>query len=291
MMKKTIVYKATNQFTLEADFYESNRPNAPVIAYIHGGGLLWGEKEEISDDLIQLYTNNGYGLFSINYRLAPETKIEHILDDVQDALNWLTTEGPKEFSIDASKIAVIGSSAGGFLALSTGIFATKPRAIVSFYGYGDISADWATKPNSHYCEKDKVSKEMAQQLIGNAVLTNASVEERFLLYLYARQTGEWIQLITDLNPALHVDELKKLSPMYNVSADYPPTLLLHGTKDVDVPYLQSVFMRAALIKENVKAKLITIPNGEHVFERDFHNPTVQNALQEVLDFLHIHLND
>lgn len=290
-MKKTIIYRKDDRFNLEADFYGTAQQNTPVIVYIHGGGLLWGAKEEISEDMVQLFTNNGYSLFSINYRLAPKTKLPDILEDVQDALKWLTSEGIKQFSIDPKRIAVVGSSAGGFLALSTGTFQSKPRAIVSFYGYGDISDEWAIHPNNFYRQKDLVSKEMTRNLITDEVITNASIEDRFLLYLYARQTGEWTQETTGLHPANDKESLKRLSPIYNVKEDFPPTLLLHGTADVDVPYLQSVFMRAALLKENVKTKLITIPNGEHVFEKDFHNPVVQNALREVIDFLNVHLSD
>jgi fermentation-respiration switch protein FrsA (DUF1100 family) len=49
-------------------------------------------------------------------------------------------------------------------------------------------------------------------------------------------------------------------------------------------------MRGALIKEDIKTKLITIPNGEHVFDKDFHNPIVQNALKQVIQFLQSHLS-
>jgi acetyl esterase/lipase len=222
--------------------------------------------------------------------LAPETKLLAILEDVQDALGWVENEGSKQFSINPNRIAVIGSSAGGFLALSSGTFKRKPNVIVSFYGYGDISANWATTPNKFYCSKDSVPKEIARKLVSDKIITEGDVNERFLLYLYARQTGEWIQEITGINPLINQDELIALSPIHNIQEDYPPTLLLHGTNDVDVPYEQSVFMRAALLKKGIKTKLITIPNGEHVFDKDFYNPTVQSALNQVIEFLQVHLN-
>jgi len=289
-MKNTVIFKKEERFEIKADFYKVNKENAPVIVYIHGGGLLWGTREDIQEEMIKLYNDSGFALFSIDYRLAPETKLKEILEDVQDALRWIETEGPKQFGIDPNRIAVVGGSAGGYLALSTGTFKNKPRAIVSFYGYGDISANWATSPNKYYCQKDRVPKEIAKNIISNRILTEGTVHERFLLYLYARQTGEWIQEVTGINPAMDKEEIVNLSPMYRISNDYPPTLLLHGTNDVDVPYEQSVFMRGALIKEGIEAKLITIPNGEHVFEKDFHNPTVQAALKQVIEFLHQHLS-
>ena len=289
-MKKTVIYKEDVNFSIKADFYGTNHENAPVIIYIHGGGLIWGTREEISEEMIKLYTNKGFSLFSIDYRLAPSTKLPEILEDIEDAILWIQIEGPKQFSIDPTKIAVVGSSAGGFLALSTGTFTHKPRAIVSLYGYGDLVGNWAASPSKFYCQKDTVSKELAYNLITDRIVTEASVEERFLFYVYARQNGVWIEEITGVNPLNNKEDLYPFCPNRNVTKEFPPTLLLHGTKDTDVPYEQSVFMRAALIKQSVDARLITIPNGEHVFDKNFKDPIVQHALNQVTDFLKSHLS-
>lgn len=289
-MKKTVIYKEDVNYSIKADFYGTNLENAPVVIYIHGGGLIWGTREEISEEMIKFYTNNGFSLFSIDYRLAPETKLPEILRDIEAAILWIQLEGPKQFSIDPEKIAVVGSSAGGFLALTTGTFTHKPRAIVSFYGYGDLVGGWATSPSKYYCQKDIVSKELAYKLITDKILTEASVEERFLFYVYARQNGVWIEEITGVNPLNNKEALYQFCPNRNVTKEFPPTLLLHGTKDTDVPYEQSVFMRAAIIKQSVEAKLITIPNGEHVFDKNFQDPIVQNALKQVIDFLKTQLS-
>jgi acetyl esterase/lipase len=284
------MYKEEVNFSIKADFYGTNQENAPVIIYIHGGGLIWGTREEISEDIIKHYINNGFSLFSIDYRLAPATKLPEILKDIEDAILWIQSEGPKQFSIDPKKIAVVGSSAGGYLALSTGTFTHKPLAIVSFYGYGDLIGSWATSPSKYYCQKDIVSKELANKLITNQLITEASVEERFLFYVYARQNGVWIEEITGVNPLNNKEDLYPFCPNRNITKEFPPTLLLHGTKDTDVPYEQSVFVRAALIKQSVDVRLITIPNGEHVFDKNFKDPIVQHALNQVTDFLKTHLS-
>jgi acetyl esterase/lipase len=289
-VKKTVIYKEEINFSIKADFYGTNQENAPVIIYIHGGGLIWGTREEISEDMIKHYINNGFSLFSIDYRLAPATKLPEILKDIEDAILWIQSEGPKQFSIDPKKIAVVGSSAGGYLALSTGTFTHKPLAIVSFYGYGDLIGSWATSPSKYYCQKDIVSKELAYKLITNQIITEASVEERFLFYVYARQNGVWIEEITGVNPLNNKEDLYPFCPNRNITKEFPPTLLLHGTKDTDVPYEQSVFMRAPLIKQSVDVRLITIPNGEHVFDKNFKDPIVQHALNQVTDFLKNHLS-
>jgi acetyl esterase/lipase len=289
-VKKTVIYKEDINLSIKADFYGTYQENAPVVIYIHGGGLIWGTREEISKEMIKLYTDNGFSLFSIDYRLAPSTKLPEILNDIEAAIQWIQLEGPKQFSIDPKKIAVVGSSAGGFLALSTGTFTLKPRAIVSLYGYGDLVGSWAVSPSKYYCQKDKVSKELAYKLITNRIVTEASVDERFLFYVYARQNGVWIEEITGVNPLNNKEGLYPFCPNRTVTPEFPPTLLLHGTNDTDVPYEQSVFMRAALIKQSVSARLITIPNGEHVFDKDFQDPIVQRALNQVIDFLKTHLS-
>ncbi|MBD7908606.1 alpha/beta hydrolase [Sporosarcina gallistercoris] len=284
-MKKTVCYKKTSAYELLADFYPTDRANAPVILYIHGGGFIWGDRNDLSEDLRKLYTEAGFALFSIDYRLAPESHLKDILDDVQDALQWLALEGREQFSVNVDEIAVIGSSAGGFLALCTGTLPVKPKAIVSFYGYGDLFSPWAKTPSVHYLQKDRVPEAIARAQVTSRIPTSGSVHERFLFYLYCRQTGNWIQEVTDRQTATSESALRSLSPITQIDDSYPPTLFLHGTKDADVPYEQSVFMRAALLQKGVPAKLITIPNGDHVFEKDFQAPIVQNALQQVIEFL------
>ena len=284
-MKQTIVYKNNSNYTIKADFYGTLKNQAPVVVYIHGGGLIWGSREDLSEEMLKLFLNNGLAVFSIDYRLAPESKLADILEDVQDALFWLESEGVKQFSIDPSRIAVVGGSAGGFLALCTGTFEHKPRAIVSFYGYGDLTAKWATHPSSFYLKKEVISRELAFKLVSDEVLTEGPVGERYLIYLYARQQGVWVEEITGINPFSNKEKLMGLCPLHQVTNEYPPTLFLHGTMDTDVPYEQSVFMRAALVKQGVFTRLITIPNGEHVFEQDFDHPIVQSALEQMIEFL------
>lgn len=289
-MKTTVCYKKTSAFELLADFYPTDRPNAPVILYIHGGGFIWGGRNDLGEELRKLYTEAGFALFSIDYRLAPETHLKDILDDVQDALQWLVQEGREQFSVNVEQVAVVGSSAGGFLALSTGTFPVKPKAIVSFYGYGDLFSTWVKTPSAHYLQKDRVSEAIARAQVTSIIPTSGTVHERFLFYLYCRQSGNWIQEVTDRQTATSESALRSLSPITRIDNTYPPTLFLHGTKDTDVPYEQSVFMRAALLQKGVPAKLITIPNGDHVFEKDFQSAIVQDALQQMIGFLSEHLS-
>ena len=90
-----------------------------------------------------LYLQAGYAVFAVDYRLAPETRLAEIVGDVRDALGWLRGEGARRLRIDPKRLAVVGHSAGGYLALMAGCVARpRPQALVAFYGYGDIIGEW-----------------------------------------------------------------------------------------------------------------------------------------------------
>lgn len=70
-----------------------------------------------------------------------------------------------------------------------------------------------------------------------------AVAEPFFLYL--KQTGEWISAVSGLNPETDRPKLTPLCPVRNVTAGYPPTLLLHAA-DKDAPIEQSLAMAEEL---------------------------------------------
>ncbi|MDN4608326.1 alpha/beta hydrolase [Sporosarcina highlanderae] len=289
MLKTTVIYKQGSNFELKGDFYPVKQESCPLIVFIHGGGLIWGSREDIKPAQIEFFHNAGFNIFSIDYRLAPETKLPDIKEDIADALLWVENEGTKQFDYDSKKIAVIGSSAGGYLALLAGTLKTKPQAIVSFYGYGDITGDWAVKPSPHYSSMTTVPRELAKMLVSSDIISVGPIEKRYAIYMHARQHGVWIEELSGLIPFLEKDKLKKYSPLFNIQTDYPPTLLLHGTEDEDVPYEQAVLFAKRLEENGVEGKLITIPEGKHQFDNDWERPIVQDAFKEVLTFLTNHL--
>ena len=92
-----------------------------------------------------------------------ETKLPAILEDLKDAHEWIRKAGPAVFQADPDRIIVVGHSAGGYLALMAGsVLTPPPRALVSFYGYGDISGNWCNQPDAYYSQQSAVSKEAAQ---------------------------------------------------------------------------------------------------------------------------------
>ena len=99
-----------------------------------------GNRQGLDQVQADKYLSAGYTIIAIDYRLAPQAKLPQIIQDLEDAHRWVRTDGPKLFRIDPNRVAVVGPSAGGYLALIAGfVLAPRPKAVVSFYGYGDIT--------------------------------------------------------------------------------------------------------------------------------------------------------
>ncbi|HEY4392112.1 MAG TPA: alpha/beta hydrolase [Paenibacillus sp.] len=285
----TVCYKTVREVRLLGDFYSTGQASSPIVVYIHGGGFIFGSRKEIQKDQVERYNAAGFHVFSIDYRLAPETKLTAIAEDVLDALQWLQSHASVELKVDPSSIGVVGHSAGGYLALLAGVKEPNLRAVVSFYGYGDIRAAWATGTSSHYLQKPLVPRKLADQLITGEVLTEASVQERFGLYLYHRQQGTWVREVTGLDPAWDQAELEALCPVDAVTAQYPPILLLHGEQDNDVPCSESVRMAERLEHAGVTHTLTTLPGEDHLFDLQKDKESVRQVLDKELEFLRAHL--
>ncbi|SJZ59472.1 alpha/beta hydrolase [Selenihalanaerobacter shriftii] len=280
----TYIYKEVNNLPIHLNFYSSNIKNSPVIVYIHGGALIWGSRKDIISKQVDLYNEAGYSVISLDYRLAPETKLEYIIEDINDALIWIKENGQNLLDIDTNKIALVGSSAGSYLSLLTGTFDEKPNTIVSFYGYGDILADWYVRPSAHYCKMPSVTKEEAFNVIDNNILVQGD-RERYIYYVYCRQNGIWTKQVSGYNIIEEKEEIIPFCPIYNLDTSFPPTLLIHGDNDTDVPYEQSLEMSKRLNEYEVYNRLITVKGKGHAFDYNMSNPVVKDLFKEVVNFL------
>ena len=93
--------------------------------------------------------------------------------------------------------------------------------------------------------------------------TGSDGKPRGTYYLYLRQNGLWTPEVAGFDPKTERDKITPYCPVRNLTADYPPTMLLHGTADTDVAYHESADMAAGLAKQGVQHELITVEGGEH----------------------------
>jgi len=268
--KQTFVYKTVDGVPIHADVYRANPGGtAPVLMWIHGGALIMGSRGAIPEYQIERYLAAGFTIVSIDYRLAPETKLPAIIEDVRDAYAWINREGPALFGLDGDRVAVAGHSAGGYLTLMSG-FGNQPRpkALVPVYGYGDLTGTWYTRPSEHYCKvHPQISISDALTDVGNGPVTESlKGSKRYLYYLFTRQVGRWPIEVSEHDPDADPDWFPPYCPLQNVSAEFPPTLFIHGTADTDVPYEQSVMMADELAAKGVPHELMTLNGVEHGFD-------------------------
>lgn len=112
---------------LSLDLYLPEVPErcapVPVVVYVHGGGFVTGDRRRNVDDKIALFNGEGWAFASVNYRLSPRPAAPEDPDrvmypdqnhDLAAALGWLHDHAP-DLGIDATRIALMGHSAGAFL--------------------------------------------------------------------------------------------------------------------------------------------------------------------------------
>jgi acetyl esterase/lipase len=266
--RETHAYKTVGELKINADVYRFDDDRlSPVVVWIHGGALIGGHKGEVPGRVKEYAKDAGCVLISIDYRLAPETLLPQIIEDVEDAFRWIRREGAQEFNIDPQRVVVIGGSAGGYLALMTG-FRVEPRPTVLFslWGYGDLIGDWYSKPSPHARHhQSKLSRYEAYRQVSGPAIADARDRkgDGGAFYQFCRQTGTWPTAVSGWDPATSPEHFHPYMPVKNVTPDYPPTVLLHGTADTDVPYEQSAMMADKFKRHNVHHLLLSIPEGEH----------------------------
>jgi len=287
---QTYTYKQVGDLEIKANVYRQDDEKVrPVVVWMHGGALIMGGRESIDRRVKKMFLDAGYAIVSIDYRLAPETKLPAIIEDVEDAFKWIRQKGPELCHIDSSRIAVLGGSAGGYLTLTTG-YRVKPRPIVlvSFWGYGDLIGDWYSKPSHHpRHHRSHMTEEQARKQVSGPVVANSRDRDGDggAFYQFCRQQGLWPKEVSGWNPDTQAGEFYPYMPVKNFTKEYPPTLLIHGTKDTDVPYEQSVMMAAEFKKCGVRHEFITIADAEHGLAGG-DKEQIDSAYKRVFEFVH-----
>jgi alpha-L-fucosidase 2 len=261
--QKDVEYGHPGGKALLLDLHVPDGPGPfPAAILIHGGGFDQGSKSTNVRPLFKPLNDAGFAWFSIDYRLAPEAHFPQSIADVDSAIRWVKANASK-YHLDASKIALIGESAGGLLVNYAGTHetrATKVAAVVDFYGpvdYGKLSEERREHP------------------------------ERFNMASINRHAanGGGIHFFgVERLDAAGLAKLRALSPLAAVHKGMPPFLCIHGTKDDQVSYEQSTAMCAAMHAAGVSCELITIEGGGHGMS-NWRAPEMQHWKPEMIAWL------
>lgn len=229
-----ITYLTANNWDATLDVYTPTTPGPhPTILHIHGGGWTGGSKESVSLRLLP-YLEMGFAVVNATYRLARVSEAPAAVEDCRCALRWVVQHA-KEYNLDPNRIITMGYSAGGHLALTTGMLTPaagldrlcpttdpmKVAAIVNWFGITDV-----------------------------VDLLDGGNTRPFAV--------QWLGSRTD-----RVEQARRVSPLTYVRKDLPPVLTIHGDADPTVPYGQATKLHAALQQAGATTELLTIPGGKH----------------------------
>jgi acetyl esterase/lipase len=267
--RTTCVYKSVDGCAIKADAIGAS-PGArkPCALWIHGGGLIFGSRTKSPrPTFLGALVEAGFLVVSIDHRLAPETKLPAIVEDVRDAWRWAREEGPTLLGIDPERMVMAGGSSGAYLALMSGyMLQPGPRALASFWGFGDITAPWEAKPCAYYREWPLVTREEADRSIGAVPISEPAEDvDRSSFYLHCRQQGRWLAEVTGHDPNADPAWFDPYCPIRNVSTKFPPTILIHGSKDTDVPHAESENLASRFAQVGVEHAFLSLEGVGHGF--------------------------
>lgn len=265
---------------LNATIYKCNNSiSKAALLYFHGGGLLYGNRNDLPEYHIEKLCNEGYAIIAFDYHLAPATKIQDILADVSTAVEWYISNRLNLLSSDCPYF-LWGRSAGAYLCLLSGLktFSEKPKGIISYYGYTFLCNHWFNTPNKYYLQFPDVDITSMTATL-NKICTHGDLEDRYPLYVHSRQKGNWLSWFFEGK------EKNFYAPYtFRLVSDFknfPPTFLVHGMKDPDVPFEES----RELSKLLPKSKTFFVSESVHDFDRYTESFSTEDLLSKTIDFI------
>ena len=275
--KETYAYKKVDGIEILADvFLPDKDEERAVVLYMHGGGFMFGSRtsrprKQLLDKLIEA----DYAVVSIDYRMAPETKLDEIIKDARDACIWIRKQGPSLFNADTDRLGMIGGSAGAFLATTCGCTVKpRPQAIVAISGFADFEFANPTTDRSILKQTNLYDS------VGKEILTQGG-EDRYKLCFFLLDNGLWPWEVLGFEPTSNQERVNELLPINHINSDYPPTLLIHSKKDQNVPFSQAEKLIRKLTEEKVESELFIVPQG-HSSEIIRNDP---GAVAKIVSFL------
>lgn len=248
-----------------------------AIFYLHGGGLLFGTRDDLPRRYVDEVLARGFTLVAADYPLSPQADVRQVLDVVEGAYRAAMEALP------GHRMFLCGRSAGAYLGLMMArrlqLRGTAPAGVMDFYGYCDLVGEMRAalfQPSVFYRRSYAlVTPRVARRLSGTELVCSAPLEQRFGLYVYARQTGRWGSLL-----GLSPDGLAGLSLDEAAQKALPPLFVAASRDDHDVPFRNS----ERLAQAARSAATFFVEAGGHDFDRDVTRPEGPEAWGACLDW-------
>ncbi|KUK02414.1 MAG: Peptidase S9 prolyl oligopeptidase active site domain protein [Thermotoga sp. 50_1627] len=224
-------------------------PNADsfkgVVLFAHGGGWISGYRRQPNNmSWYRFLVSQGFIVVAIDYSRGYISSIESLVEELTEAAKFMKRKFANLCNV---KFSLMGLSAGGHLALFTGL--TNPNLvdkIVAYYAPSDLMDIWESE----------------------------SIFARFSVMATIKRL-----------PIKSKELYEKYSPINHVTSLCPKVLLVHGMKDSVVPYAASVKMFVKLKQNRCTTKLLLHPKGDHGFEFVLKDKKTVEILQRTVEFL------
>ena len=243
VVERDIEYGRAGERSLKLDLVrpkDAGDKPLPVVAYVHGGAWRMGSKEAGLNPLANLVTTGNYIGVSIGYRLSEEAAWPAQIHDCKAAIRWLRANAAK-YHFDPERIGAWGGSAGGHLVSLLGT-SGDVSALEGNNGAPDVSS-------RVQCVVDFCGTSDIAYLIEQA-------PERV-------DRNEALTLLFGGKPTEKREAAAEASPIRYITADDPPFLVAHGTKDPVVPFSQAERFVDALEKAKIDVTFIRMEGGGH----------------------------
>ena len=239
MEYKDVVYAEAQGKARALDLYVPHA-DAPLVVYVHGGAWRAGTK---ADGVPMFLVDAGYAVASLEFTQTPEAPFPANVHDIKAGIRYLRANAA-QYGFNAEKIVISGASSGAHLAVLVGV--TNGHAELE----GAVGSNLDTSSDvqailSYFAATDLTT------ILSQSTPFGVGVREPGLMLL--------LGALPDAVP-----ELAQLaSPVYQVDANDPPLLLLHGDRDPQMPVNQSLQMLGTYQEHGLDVAFIPVHGAAH----------------------------
>jgi acetyl esterase/lipase len=252
--KEDVIYGRKFGTALTMDVFTPKKDSKGVGVIIVVSGGFFSSKEAILPAFVRPLTDRGYTVFAVLHGSQPRYTIPEIIQDMNRAVRFIRYHA-KDYAIDPDRIGVTGASAGGHLSLMLGMAGTAgdPNAKDPVDRVSSrVQAVACFFPPTDFLNYGNPGREMI-----HATDHDPRFRPAFDYKELDPQSRLWVT-ITDTKKLQEI--ARQISPVFHVTADDPPTLIVHGDADKLVPLQQSERIVEELKKSGVQTNLV-VKNG------------------------------
>ncbi len=250
---RDVVYGRKFGTALTMDVLKPAKPNGIGVVFLLSGG--WHSDFSMIEKRLKhfhYFTDRGQTVFLVLHGSAPRYQVHEVVQDVHRAVRFIRYHAA-DYSVDPNRLGISGMSSGGHLSISVGT------------GVGQLLLTDTIKTTASVDPVDLVSSRVQAVACFFPPTDLVNYGNAGRLFVESDTTKRyWPQFgVAGKTREEKLKLMQALSPIRAISADTPPTLLLHGTVDPIVPLEQSQRFVAALKAVGVSAQLIIHQGGAH----------------------------